>query len=67
MLKIQYKEKTGALHIGGGLIFRANEPVELADKEANKLVKNFPKDLELVEDKKEEVNEDADDSVPQES
>lgn len=47
MPKVQYKEKTGVLHIGGGRFFHANEPVEVTAEEKEELLKSFS-DLEEV-------------------
>ena len=47
MPKIQYKHKTGALHIGGGRFFYANEPVEISAKERDELLEKYS-DLEEV-------------------
>ncbi|WP_252503272.1 hypothetical protein [Sporosarcina sp. Marseille-Q4943] len=48
MPKVQYKHKTGALHIGGGRFFYANDPVEVEDNEVEGLLASYA-DLELVE------------------
>lgn len=47
MPKLQYKSKTGALHIGGGRFFYAGEPVEVSAKEKDELLNNH-EDLEEV-------------------
>ncbi|BDG48781.1 hypothetical protein [Parageobacillus sp. KH3-4] len=52
MPKIQYKRKKGALHIGGGRFFYANEPVEVSAKERDKLLSKY-EDLEEVKPQKE--------------
>lgn len=49
MPKVQYKEKTGALHIGGGRFFHANEPVEVTEEEIDQLLETY-EDLEEVEE-----------------
>ncbi|NUU74018.1 hypothetical protein [Paenibacillus xylanilyticus] len=46
MPKVQYKNKTGALHVGGGRFFYANKPVDVTDKEWALLEDR--EDLELV-------------------
>ncbi|OLN21857.1 hypothetical protein BTO30_12625 [Domibacillus antri] len=55
MPKIQYKHKTGALHVGGGRFFYANEPVEVTSEEAAELIETY-EDLEEVETVQEEEN-----------
>ncbi|ANB56407.1 hypothetical protein GFC29_3122 [Anoxybacillus sp. B7M1] len=52
MPKIQYKHKKGALHIGGGRFFYANEPVEVSAKERDELLSKY-EDLEEVKTQKE--------------
>lgn len=52
MPKIQYKHKKGALHIGGGRFFYANEPVEVSAKERDDLLSKY-EDLEEVKPQKE--------------
>jgi hypothetical protein len=52
MPKIQYKHKKGALHIGGGRFFYANEPVEVSAKERDELLSRY-EDLEEVKPQKE--------------
>jgi hypothetical protein len=52
MPKIQYKHKKGALHIGGGRFFYANEPVEVSAKERDELLSKY-EDLEEVKPQKE--------------
>jgi SepF-like predicted cell division protein (DUF552 family) len=49
MPRVQYKHETGALHIGGGRIFYANEPVEVPEEEIDQLLETY-KDLEEVEE-----------------
>lgn len=48
---IQYKQKTGALHIGGGRFFYANEPHKVTAKERDELLNTYP-DLEEVKESK---------------
>jgi len=52
MPKIQYKHKKGALHIGGGRFFYANEPIEVSAKERDELLSKY-EDLEEVKPQKE--------------
>jgi hypothetical protein len=54
MAKVQYKHKEGALHIGGGRFFYANEPVEVTDKERAELLENYSDLEEVVEELPEE-------------
>lgn len=49
MPSIKYKHETGALHIGGGRFFYANQEVEVTAKERDELLKNYP-DLEEVKE-----------------
>jgi hypothetical protein len=51
MPKVQYKNKEGALHIGGGRFFFANEPVEVSEKEKKKLLENYADLEEVIEEK----------------
>lgn len=51
MAQVQYKNKKGVLHIGGGRFFYANEPVEVTEKEKNELLKTY-EDLEEVKEAK---------------
>lgn len=51
MPKVQYKHKIGALHIGGGRFFYANEPVEVTAKERDELLQRYS-DLEEVKESK---------------
>ena len=53
MPKIKYKHETGALHIGGGRFFHANEEVEVTVKERDELIKVYPDLVEVKENKKE--------------
>jgi hypothetical protein len=46
--KIQYKAKSGVLHIGGGRFFYTQEPVEVSEHEKGKLLETYP-DLVGVE------------------
>jgi len=55
MPHIQYKQKKGALHIGGGRFFYANQPVEVTAEEEKKLLKNY-KQLESVKGDSDESN-----------
>lgn len=48
MPKLQYKHTKGALHIGGGRFFFANEPVEVSEEERNELLQAYGEDLEEV-------------------
>lgn len=48
MVKVQYKHKEGALHIGGGRFFYANEPVEVSPDEVDGLLNTY-EDLEAIE------------------
>jgi hypothetical protein len=54
MAKIQLKHKEGALHIGGGRFFYANEPVEVTEAEKDKLLLAYEDLEEVVEEAKEE-------------
>lgn len=56
MAKVQYKQKTGVLHIGGGRFFYAQEPVEVTAKERDDLLEMYS-DLEEVKDSKKEEQE----------
>jgi GH24 family phage-related lysozyme (muramidase) len=49
MPKLQYKQPTGALHIGGGRFFYANEPMEVPEEEVDQLLETY-EDLEEVEE-----------------
>lgn len=49
MPKVQYKKKTGVLHIGGGRFFYANEPVEVPEEEIDELLETY-EGLEEVEE-----------------
>jgi hypothetical protein len=57
MAKVQFKHKEGALHIGGGRFFYANEPVEVTDKERAELLKNYSDLEEVFEEVPEEIVE----------
>lgn len=52
MPKIQYKAKSGVLHIGGGRFFYAQEPVEVKEDDKTNLISTY-KDLEEVEPEQE--------------
>ncbi|PIC72526.1 hypothetical protein [Sporosarcina sp. P17b] len=56
MAKVQYKQKTGVLHIGGGRFFYAQELVEVTAKERDSLLELYS-DLEEVKDSKKEEQE----------
>ncbi|PID03607.1 hypothetical protein CSV67_02905 [Sporosarcina sp. P2] len=58
MAKVQYKQKTGVLHIGGGRFFYAQEPVEVTAKERDDLLELYS-DLEEVKDSKKEEQEES--------
>lgn len=47
MPKVQYKQRKGALHIGGGRFFYAAEPVEVSEEEIDQLLETY-EDLEEV-------------------
>lgn len=51
MAKVQFKHKEGALHIGGGRFFYANDPVEVTEAEKDELLSSY-EDLEEVVEKK---------------
>ncbi|MGJ9460113.1 hypothetical protein [Oceanobacillus sp. CF4.6] len=53
MPKIQYKEKEGVLHIGGGRFFYAQQPAEVDEKEITDLLNKYS-DLEEVEEEPEQ-------------
>jgi predicted transcriptional regulator len=57
MAKVQYKHKEGALHIGGGRFFYANEPVEVTEKERAELLENYSDLEEVFEEVPEEKEE----------
>jgi hypothetical protein len=48
MAKVIYKNKVGALHIGGGRFFYANEPVVVSEEEKDQLLAKYGEDLEEV-------------------
>lgn len=48
---VQYKKKTGVLHIGGGRFFYANEPQKVTAKERDELL-GAHYDLEEVKESK---------------
>lgn len=48
---VQYKQKTGVLHIGGGRFFYANEPHKVTAKERDELLGAYS-DLEEVKESK---------------
>ncbi|MGG3801786.1 hypothetical protein [Metabacillus fastidiosus] len=56
MPKIQYKHVKGALHIGGGRFFHANEPVTVSAEEKEELLELYGDDLEEIEDKQDETD-----------
>ena len=56
MPKIQYKNEKGALHIGDGRFFYAQQSVEVTAKERDELLKTYP-DLEETKEAEEEVKE----------
>lgn len=51
MAKVKYKHEEGALHIGGGRFFYANEEVEVTEAEKDQLLEAY-EDLEEVVEKK---------------
>jgi hypothetical protein len=50
MPKVIYKNKEGALHIGGGRFFFANESVEVTEEEKEKLLETYEDLEEFVEE-----------------
>ncbi|MDA1747727.1 hypothetical protein OWP16_01560 [Bacillus paranthracis] len=48
---VQYKQKSGVLHIGGGRFFYANEPLKVTAKERDELLVAYS-DLEEVKENK---------------
>ncbi|HFJ9331873.1 TPA: hypothetical protein ACGW5B_005334 [Bacillus paranthracis] len=48
---VQYKQKTGVLHIGGGRFFYANDPHKVTAKERDGLLGAYS-DLEEVKESK---------------
>ncbi|OJE32997.1 hypothetical protein BAQ47_25570 [Bacillus tropicus] len=48
---VQYKQKSGVLHIGGGRFFYANEPHKVTAKERDELLVVYS-DLEEVKESK---------------
>lgn len=48
---VQYKQKTGVLHIGGGRYFYANEPRKVTANERDELLSAYS-DLEEVKESK---------------
>lgn len=59
MAKVEYRSKSGILHIGGGRFFYGQEPVEVKDGELDDLLDTYS-DLELVEGKVEEATDPED-------
>lgn len=47
MAKVQYKQKDGVLHIGGGRFFHARKPVQVESEELEDLLNTYG-DLEVV-------------------